>query len=180
MWIFNYAIASAPLTHIVQGSNWIMATSYALEPDNCFFTEVQSTILCQFQMYSKVIQLHIYHFLDCFSLQIIVCMLMFSRDRLFVIPQTVAHQAPLPMGFSRQEYWSGLPLPPPDDLPDPGTEPVSPVSLHWQVDCLSLVVPMKPYRLLQYIKYYSLCHRVNPLLFLYFIYGGMYLLIPYS
>ena len=37
MWIFNYAIVSAPLTHIVQGSNWIMATSYAMEPDNCFF-----------------------------------------------------------------------------------------------------------------------------------------------
>lgn len=46
MWIFNYAIVSAPLTHIVQGSNCIMATLYALEPDNFFFTEVQSTILC--------------------------------------------------------------------------------------------------------------------------------------
>ena len=67
-----------------------------------------------------------------------------------------------------------------EDLPDPGIEPGFPVSLHWQVDCLSLVLPMKPYRWLQYIKYYSLCHRVNPLLFLYFIYSGMYLLIPYS
>ena len=43
------------------------------------------------------------------------------------IPWTVACQAPLPMGFSRQEYWSGLPFPPPGDLPNPGTEPVSPV-----------------------------------------------------
>ena len=41
-------------------------------------------------------------------------------------PQTVARQAPLSMGFSRQEYWSGLPLLPPGDLPDPGIEPVSP------------------------------------------------------
>ena len=41
---------------------------------------------------------------------------------------TVAHQAPLSMGFSRQEYWSGLPCPPPGDLPDPGTETVSYVS----------------------------------------------------
>ena len=41
-------------------------------------------------------------------------------------PQTVAHQAPLSMGFSRQEYWSGLPSPSPGDLPDPGTEPGSP------------------------------------------------------
>ena len=41
-------------------------------------------------------------------------------------PWTVAHQAPLPMGFSRQEYWSGFPCPPPEDLPNPGTEPGSP------------------------------------------------------
>ena len=45
-----------------------------------------------------------------------------SRVRLFVTPWTVAHQAPLSMGFSRQEYWGGLPLPPPGDLPDPGIE----------------------------------------------------------
>ena len=41
---------------------------------------------------------------------------------------TVARQAPLSMGFSRQEYWSGLPCPPPGDLPDPGTEPTSHIS----------------------------------------------------
>ena len=40
---------------------------------------------------------------------------------------TLAHQAPLSMGFSRQEYWSGLPCPPPEDLPDPGIKPWSPV-----------------------------------------------------
>ena len=38
---------------------------------------------------------------------------------------TVAHQTPLPMAFSRQEYWNGLPSPPPGDLPDPGIEPIS-------------------------------------------------------
>ena len=43
-----------------------------------------------------------------------------------VAPWTVAHQVPLSMGFSRQEYWSGLPSPPPGDLPDPGIEPASP------------------------------------------------------
>ena len=43
-----------------------------------------------------------------------------------VTPGTVAHQAPVSMGFSRQEYWSGLPFPPPGDLPKPGTEPGSP------------------------------------------------------
>ena len=49
----------------------------------------------------------------------------FSSVQLFVTLRTVAHQAPLSMGFSRQEYWSGLPCPPPGDLPDPGIEPVS-------------------------------------------------------
>ena len=48
---------------------------------------------------------------------------------------TVAHQAPLSMGFSRQEHWSGLPRPPPGDLPHPGIEPASPV---FQVDSLLL------------------------------------------
>ena len=41
-------------------------------------------------------------------------------------PWTVAYQASLSMGFSRQEYWSGLPVPSPGDLPDPGIEPGSP------------------------------------------------------
>ena len=49
----------------------------------------------------------------------------FSRVQLFVTLWTVAHQAPLSMGFSRQEYWSGLPWPPSEDLPNPGIEPVS-------------------------------------------------------
>ena len=41
-------------------------------------------------------------------------------------PWTIARQAPLSMGFSRQGYWSGLPFPPPGDLPNPGIEPESP------------------------------------------------------
>ena len=44
----------------------------------------------------------------------------------FVSPWTVAHQAPLSMGFPRQEYWSGLPFPFPEDLPDPRIKPRSP------------------------------------------------------
>ena len=47
----------------------------------------------------------------------------FSSVRLFATLSTVAHQAPLAMGFSRQEYWSGLPCPPPGHLPDPEIEP---------------------------------------------------------
>ena len=49
-----------------------------------------------------------------------------SRVRLFATPQTVANQIPLSMGFSRQEYWSGLPFPLPANLPDPGIKPGSP------------------------------------------------------
>ena len=69
----------------------------------------------------------------------------FSRVLLFVTPWTVAHQASLFMGFSRQEYWSGLPCPPPGDLPDPGTEFVSLCLLQWQVDSLPLAPPGKPH-----------------------------------
>ena len=50
----------------------------------------------------------------------------FSRVWLFETAWTVAHQAPLSMGFSRQEYWSGLPFPSPGDLPKPGIELESP------------------------------------------------------
>ena len=49
-----------------------------------------------------------------------------SHVQLFATPWTIAHQAPPSMGFSRQEYWSGLPFPSPGDLPDPGVEPRSP------------------------------------------------------
>ena len=51
-----------------------------------------------------------------------------SQFPFFVTPWTVAHQALLSRGFSRQEYWSGLPFPSPGDLPNPGTKPVSPAS----------------------------------------------------
>ena len=52
-----------------------------------------------------------------------------SHIQLFATPWTVAHQAPLSMGLSRQEYWSGLPFPSLGDLPHPGIEPVSLASL---------------------------------------------------
>ena len=64
-----------------------------------------------------------------------------SRVQLFATPWTnVAHQAPPSMGFSRQEYWSGLPLPSPGDLPDPGIEPRSPTL---QADTLTSEPPGK-------------------------------------
>ena len=59
-------------------------------------------------------------------------------------PWTIALQVPLSMGFSRQEYWSGLPSPPPGDLPNPGMEPLSLSLLYWQAGSLPLAPPGKP------------------------------------
>ena len=64
----------------------------------------------------------------------------FSRVRLFATPWTVARQVPLSMGFSRQEYWSRLPFPSPEDLPEPGIEPGS---LALQADALLSEPPGK-------------------------------------
>ena len=59
-----------------------------------------------------------------------------SHVQLFATPWTVAHQAPLSLEFSRQEYWSGLPCPAPGDLPNPGVEPRS-LACQWILSCLS-------------------------------------------
>ena len=59
----------------------------------------------------------------------------------FVTPWALVHEAPLSTGFSRQEYWSGLPFPSPGDLPGPGIEPASPAL---QVDSLPSKPPGKP------------------------------------
>ena len=64
-----------------------------------------------------------------------------SCVRLFATPWTVAYQAPPFMGFSRQEYWSGLPFHSPGDLPDPGIEPRSPA---FQADASTSEPPGKP------------------------------------
>ena len=69
------------------------------------------------------------------------CLALKSCLTLCHTPWTVAHKSPLSMGFSRQEYWSGLPWPPPGDLPNPGIESMSP---ELQVDSLPLEPPGKP------------------------------------
>ena len=73
------------------------------------------------------------------------CAQSLSRVRLCATLQTVAHQAPLSMGFSRIEHWSGLPCAPPGDLPNPGIEPASPLSPATQVDSLLLSHQGSPY-----------------------------------
>ena len=68
---------------------------------------------------------------------------LFRRLQLFAIPWTVAYQAPPSMGFSRQEYWSGLPFPSPGDLPDPEFKPGSPAL---QADSLPPEPSGNPYK----------------------------------
>ena len=75
----------------------------------------------------------------------------FSHILLFATPWTAAHQAPLSMGFSRQEYWSGLPFPSLGDLPDPGVEPGSPIL---QADSLLSEPP-------EIVLPFPECHRVE-------------------
>ena len=73
----------------------------------------------------------------------------FSHIQLFNILWSVARPAPLSMGFSRQEYWSGLPCPPPGDLPHPGMEPTSPAlaggffttSATWEAHVIYIFTP---------------------------------------
>ena len=83
-------------------------------------------------------------------LKLLIAMLLLLRKvkvkslncvRLFATPWTVARQAPLSMGFSRQEYWSGLPFPSLGDLSNPGIKPRSPAL---QADALSSEPPGKP------------------------------------
>ena len=76
-----------------------------------------------------------------------------SIIQLFATPWTVVHQAPLSMGFSRQEYWSGLPFPSPGDLPNPGIKPRSPAL---QADSLPSVPPGKPRKDISYFQIRSL------------------------
>ena len=68
-----------------------------------------------------------------------------SHVRLSAPPWTVAHQAPLPMEYSRQEYWSGLPFAPPGDLPDSGIKPASPA---WRGRFSASEPPAKPYSMM--------------------------------
>ena len=83
------------------------------------------------------------YFCVCVCVSVCVCACMhvqlLSHVWLFATLWTIARQVPLSMGFSGQECWSGLPFLTPVDLPDPGMEPMSPISpLHWQVDSLPL------------------------------------------
>ena len=81
-----------------------------------------------------------------------------AQSCLFVTPPTVARQTPLSMGFSRQEYWNGLPFPPPGDLPHLGIKPKSLVSSVLVGRFFITEPPGKP---IQGIKLPNLCYLDN-------------------
>ena len=84
---------------------------------------------------SQYMRVYTIIFCNCVFLLLFLMFNCSVMSRLLVTPLTVAHQASLSMGFSRQEYWSGLPFSSAGDLPDPGIESVSP---ELQVDSLQL------------------------------------------
>ena len=93
------------------------------------------------ELYSRLIQ---------FSLEGSLCMLScLSHVQLFATLWTVAHQAPLSMGFFKQEYWNGLSCPPPGDLSHPGIEPTSLMSPALAGRFFTVAPPGKPFRLLR-------------------------------
>ena len=84
----------------------------------------------------------------CVCVCVCVCACMLSHVWLFATPWTVACQALLSMGFHRQEYWSGLPCPPPSDFPTQRSNPCILCLLYWQTNSLSLAWSGKPITLL--------------------------------
>ena len=83
----------------------------------------------------------------------------FSFNQFFATSWTVAHQSPLPMGFSRQEYWSGLPCPPPGALLTQRSNHHLLCLLHWQAGSLTLAPPEKPLYLTAVVQLLS-CVRL--------------------
>ena len=92
----------------------------------------------------------------------------FSCVWLFATLWAVAHQAPLSMGFSRPKYWSGLPCPPAEDLPDPGIEPKSLKSPALAGDSLPRVPPGKPHPSLHPLPFTQSKHTLHTLVVFFF------------
>ena len=86
--------------------------------------------------YLQMCEMYFAHLLVISAILMYMHAQLFSCVQFFGTPRTVAPQVPLPTGFPSQEYWSGLPFPPPGDLPDPGIEPLSLAPPVLQVDSL--------------------------------------------
>ena len=136
---------SLPYASLPLGSSWVVDFSHSNEWSN--LTEGHGNPIICSQIWQKcwhpenttckyASEIRTVLEVLCLSLWGCVCMLShFTHVQLFATLGTVACQAPLSMEFSRQEYWSGLPCPPPGDLPDPGIEPES---------LLSPALPLEP------------------------------------
>ena len=113
--------------HIIKSKNqlsFLTLTKFICLSWKTFFLGLWDTALVSWFYLALVV--------TCFpAFSVVTCffMLVLSHVWLSGTPRTVAHQAPLSMGFSRQEYWNGLPFPPSGDLPNPGIKPMSSVSL---------------------------------------------------
>ena len=122
------------------------ATSSSLQPhcpNSCFISDSHATLSNSYSSWTapRIQRLGSHCSIDLsLSAPVMLCVSP-SVVSDFATPCTVAHQASLSMGFSRQEYWSGLPFPSPGDLPDPGIKPRSPAL---EADSLPCERPGKP------------------------------------
>ena len=98
----------------------------------------------------------------------VLCAQLLSRVQLFATSWTVAHRAPLSMGFFRQEYWSGVPFPIPGDLPDPGIETVSPVSPALAGRLFTTVPPGKPHSVIDTYIYEHILSNTCTCIYVFF------------
>ena len=105
----------SPIADLTPKASWSYPRGYSFDIFHCCHLLLKN-------VFSSV-EFAVGYSLTC---MFIVCML--SYVQLFVTPWTAAHQAPLSMELSRQEYWSGLPCPSPGDLSNPGIKPAVPVS----------------------------------------------------
>ena len=114
----------------------------------------QQKVLDYYTLYAPHFPCHLLHVHAC----VLSC---FSCDWVFVTLWTIALQAPLSMGFSRQEYWSRLSCPPPGDLPYPGSQS-GPLKclLHWQAGSLPLVHLGSPTLCIPFFFFFNICLAV--------------------
>ena len=118
------------------------------------FMEAHSLGKSVFAVFARII-------LSIYCIQCVCVLSHFSCVRLFVTLWTVSHKAPLSTEFFRQEYWSGLPCPPPGDLPNPGIKLVSPASPALQVDSLPTEPLGKLFCLRRVHKHFMELHSLN-------------------
>ena len=138
LWFFSWNSATTKILSLLPCWSSLFGQSSLLISNSGLLVDTSKILFIYFHLVANGLPVSISYPPRCLwmitkkkrgMLILFVCVLSRSgRVWLFVTVWTVACQAPLSMGFCRQEYWSGLPRPPPGDLPDPGIEPMSPTS----------------------------------------------------